>query len=241
MIIGISGKKQSGKDIVGKMIQYLTTVDKPSDKEFIQRHIEKDDLLVNPKFELKSFAHKVKQIAAIILGCNVEDFENEEFKNSKLDDIWADKRINKDSIIRHRIEFKSSNSKGEPITYRKALQFIGTYLFRNQFHPNTWINALFNDYTYIPSGNDHVEGGFDKIYPNWIITDVRFLNEAKAIEDRSGIIVRVNENRIMRSNDQHESETALDDYPFTHIINNNGTLEDLLLNVKNFIEICIGT
>ena len=29
-------------------------------------------------------------------------------------------------------------------------------------------------------------------YPNWIITDCRFPNEAKAIKDRDGISIRVN-------------------------------------------------
>ena len=30
------------------------------------------------------------------------------------------------------------------------------------------------------------------MYPNWIITDVRFPNEADAIKGRGGIIIRVN-------------------------------------------------
>ena len=43
-------------------------------------------------------------------------------------------------------------------------------------------------------------------FPNWIITDVRFHNEVKAIKDRKGILVRVERPAIKFSN--HESETT---------------------------------
>ena len=113
--------------------------------------------------------------------------------------------------------------------------------------------------------------------PNWIITDVRFPNEAKAIKDKGGILIRVNrdnwkpkageiidmkifsnyssvtythtdeegnhygvgtdgfkyKSKIIRKYKEHESETALDDYQdWDYIIENDGTVEDLIEKVK---------
>ena len=76
------------------------------------------------------------------------------------------------------------------------------------------------------------------LYPNWIITDLRFPNELSAIKQRNGITIRVQrdlglefgyeENGIFKV---HESETAL--IPYTEkgkwhaTIRNDGTLEEL--------------
>lgn len=61
-----------------------------------------------------------------------------------------------------------------------------------------------------------------------IITDVRFPNEAWAIEARVGDTVRVVNPRVAPSADgEHISETALDLYQPDHVIMNSGTIEDL--------------
>ena len=91
--------------------------------------------------------------------------------------------------------------------------------------------------------------------PNWIITDVRFPNEADAIKQRNGILIRVNRDLVIGEDDfgytrvsinqaekdgiidpQHESETALDDYKFDYIIDNNGTIEELTEKVKVILK-----
>lgn len=81
--------------------------------------------------------------------------------------------------------------------------------------------------------------------PNWIITDVRFPNEAQAIKDRGGILIRVNRpvsaigaNKLKhKSITQHPSETALDDYQdWNYIIDNNGTIEDLIEKVEVILK-----
>jgi len=135
------------------------------------------------------------------------------------------------------------------LTPRKLLQLLGTECGRNIIHPNIWTNSLFADYKGVKAPNGKW-GGHIK-YPNWIITDVRFPNEAKAIKDRGGIIIRVNrfteeqkiafaKTRAGRSNNslqlvlknQHPSETALDDYEFDYVVDNNGTLEELIEKIK---------
>ena len=85
-------------------------------------------------------------------------------------------------------------------------------------------------------------------FSHWIITDVRFSNEAEAIKQRGGIVIRVNrpckecggmgyhkmDCNVGRC--EHESEYALDNYEgFNHVIENDGTIEDLLEKIKTII------
>jgi len=134
----------------------------------------------------------------------------------------------------------------EQLTPRKLLQLIGTECGRNVVHPNIWINSLFSDYkeslsdgwvpTYNNPDNHNLDIEAEPIEPNWIITDVRFKNEADAILERGGLVFRVN--RPSDSDkDEHESETALDNYEeFSGFINNNGTIEDLIESVRFLFE-----
>lgn len=59
-----------------------------------------------------------------------------------------------------------------------------------------------------------------------VLTDVRFPNEAETIVDRGGWIVRVLRDGT-KTDGEHVSESALDDYPEDFTISNNGTLEEL--------------
>lgn len=80
---------------------------------------------------------------------------------------------------------------------------------------------------------------------NWIITDTRFPNELKAVKDRGGITIRVNRDFFGENNDiaivdfeedtLHESETALDCAEFDYVIDNNGTIEELISKVKEIL------
>lgn len=58
-----------------------------------------------------------------------------------------------------------------------------------------------------------------------VITDVRFPNEAKAVELAGGVTVKIL--RDTGLTDQHISETALDDFNANWTINNEGSIEDL--------------
>jgi hypothetical protein len=120
--------------------------------------------------------------------------------------------------------FKQSNlpeewsKNGEPMTARSLLQIVGTDAMRDQLHENVWVNALFADY------NEN---------SRWIITDVRFPNEAEAIKKHGGIVIRIN--RDVDTNN-HLSETALDDYEFDYVIDNNSDMYKLALDVKAIAE-----
>jgi len=107
--------------------------------------------------------------------------------------------------------FKMKHLMGWDMTVRELLQRLGTEGVRSGVHTDAWVNALFVDYYQ---------------YAKWIITDVRFPNEAQSIKDRGGVLIRVNRPGVGPVNN-HLSETALDDWKFDHVIDNNGTLQEL--------------
>jgi hypothetical protein len=192
MIIGISGYKQTGKDTIGKIIQYLT-----SDKDRHGRTLDDffKDLSENDlttydgcDWEIKKMASKIKKILSVLTGISVEDMEKDEVKKSFLNREWD--RVDEYGN-RHRV------------TVRQALQELGTELFRKEFHENTWLNALFADYKPIgmtdgwrPTYNDPDNSGLhptaEPIYPNWVITDIRYPNEADRVLHHGGILIKVN-------------------------------------------------
>lgn len=253
MIIGISGKKQSGKDTVALIIQYLISInkDKPADGEWsINNFINTSD------YKVVRFADKLKDIVCMLTGCTREELEDEEFKNRILPPAWTrfsyaigHTRDQNDNIkmteklcdremynIQKAINWQTAYR--HEFTYRSFLQFIGTDLFREQLHYNTWVNATMSDYKGrdVYEGNRFVDRG---IYPKWIIPDVRFVNEVDAIKSRGGFVIRINRSKQNDTNkmDSHVSETALDDYDnFDCVINNDGTIEQLINKVANCLK-----
>jgi hypothetical protein len=92
MILGISGKIGSGKDTVGKIIQYLThTTVKEHNltyDEFINLGFEEDAF----DWKIKKFADKLKDIVCLLIGCTREILESQEYKSMSLREL-ADKGI----------------------------------------------------------------------------------------------------------------------------------------------------
>jgi len=123
-----------------------------------------------------------------------------------------------------------------PMTVRTLLQKLGTEAVRDQVHTNAWVNALFADYK--PTGEFNTIHDAT-IYPNWVISDTRFVNEAKAIKDRSGIVVRITRDvpSSYPSNYSklHASEIALNDWEFDYELPNIGSLEELLEQVRTML------
>lgn len=226
MIIGISGKKQSGKDTVARMIQYITYNKEkyPNPEKLAESYLELNDILeplsIEPPFKIVRFADKLKEITSLLTGCHIEQLESEEFKNSPLSkEWWYYKHIFRDTKIPYR-------SQKVPFwyilikpTYRIFMQKLGTDCGRNMLHPNIWVNTTMQGY---------------KLGDNWIIPDVRFENEINAIRQKGGSIIRVN--RKTKIKDKHSSETSLDNYNnFSWVIDNNSTLEDLFLEVYKIL------
>ena len=167
------------------------------------------------QWEIKKFAGKLKTIASILTNIPVENFEDQQFKKLELDPMWSDHGI--------------------PMTVRDFLQKLGTDGLRNGLHPNTWVNALMADYVAEKLCDCKKECRCIFKYPNWIITDCRFPNEAHAIKKQGGIIVRINREGYKAIN-AHPSEVALDKWSYDYVIDNDGSVEDLKKNVKELLK-----
>lgn len=209
MIIGINGYAGSGKDTIGALIQMLYCEDlgSTSIEEILSDYKSHEWWLEEQSgWEIKKWAGKLKTIAWKLTGIPVEKFEDQEFKKTDMGPEWG-------------------------MTVRDFLQKLGTDALRNGLHENTWVNALMSEYrdTYEAS----VPNGLD--YPNWIVTDTRFPNEAQAIKDAGGIIIRVDRPGV-RAINAHPSETALDNWDFDHKIMNGSDIVALMFTVHNILK-----
>ena len=249
-IIGISGKKTVGKSTIAKIIQYLTsggnsTYIGKDDNEAFKKFVEyyEDAKLEDGKYlydwKIVTFVDPVKDLICNLIGCSRDNLENEEFKNKELGKEWWD--YNFDYKL---LPYESVNDLPDIIklTPRQLLQKIDTDMGK-VVHPDIWVNAVMKDYRIFITENveAYCEDGYynKKIryvdYPNWIMSDIRFPNELKAVEDRGGFVIRVNRDGIYKN--EHLSETSLDNYPFKYVIVNNWTLDELIQKVKNILQI----
>lgn len=103
---------------------------------------------------------------------------------------------------------------------RRLLQRLGTEVGRNMFGENFWVEQALKDV----SPNHSRE--------NFVVTDCRFLNEARAVAQRGGEVWRISRPGVGPAND-HISEVGLDDWPFDRSISNEGTLDVLADKVSN--------
>lgn len=94
--------------------------------------------------------------------------------------------------------------------YRGYLQDLGAGV-RTILGEDTWVRAALMD----------LEPG-----QKYVITDVRYPNEADAIRAMGGSIWRVRRDGTGPAND-HASETAMDDYRYDVTLHNDGTVDDL--------------
>jgi hypothetical protein len=277
-IIAISGKINSGKDTVGKIIQYLTTKELHDVK--LEHYLTNCDVCntLVPNWKVVKFADKLKNIVCLLIGCTREQLEDREFKEKELGEEWYRVRLyindKLEGIYLSEAEIKEKyQSKiyevgvkidDSPLTPRLLLQLLGTEAGRDIIHPNIWVNTLFADYKlidrdisnspYTSKKENNALKALKSHYPNWIITDMRFPNELKAVKDRGGITIRVNRPKYAYESDlpekssplqhakrgkelhNHPSETSLDSATFDFVINNNKDIEHLINEVKSVLE-----
>jgi len=229
MIIALTGTIGSGKDTVSKMIQYYFWKEYNSQYTLQQCFLENDRTRNWSGWQIKKFASKLKQICSILLNCKVEDFEDSEFKNSR------------PAIL-------------EGKSVRWLLQHTGTE-FGRAINSNIWIESLFAEYIpVLPTSAlmkqlgklceeknmgliDYNDKEISKLcmsyFPNWIISDLRFLNEAKAIKDRYGIIIKL---KRTKSESSHSSETELSQIEPDFEIDNTGTLAETYNKLKIILD-----
>lgn len=160
-------------------------------------------------------------------------------------------------------------------TPRLFMQLLGTEAGRQIIHPNIWVNSLMAEHKpikrkgygvpmqygglyKIPEDSKYLKNHWNRIIPckefeweelpNWIITDTRFLNELKAVEDRNGITIRVNRpcnicggsgyhkmSCPVSKSGEHCSETTLDKSKFDYTIENDSDIQTLVEKIKEIL------
>ena len=95
MLIGINGKIGSGKDTVGKIIQYLVWKSKVERGELPLSVYSFSDFARETSFgknqsnfEIKKYADKLKDFVCMLIGCTREQLEDQDFKNKELPEEW---------------------------------------------------------------------------------------------------------------------------------------------------------
>lgn len=108
------------------------------------------------------------------------------------------------------VDLKGWDSAKQEPQVRRLLQDLGVGA-RKMFGEDFWINQALKD------------TNFGDLY---VITDVRFINEADAIKLSAGQVWRVTRPGVTAVN-AHVSETQMDDYPVDHFVKNDGDVKDL--------------
>jgi hypothetical protein len=238
-IIGISGRKQSGKNTAANILHGIVLKKQNTLKEFgidaggrliiltddsegnegwgefdITR---RDEAFVDyaeysmwPFVKLYSFADNLKSICHELFDIPLESlWGTDEQKNQKQKHLLWDGMPDE-------IRGKRRGA----MTAREFMQILGTDIMRN-IYGSVWVNSAIKKII-----REQSELA--------IIADVRFPNEAKAIENAGGVVVRLT--RAIKE-DNHPSETALDNYNFKHYIDNEkGSIDSLIGKVKSFYK-----
>jgi hypothetical protein len=132
--------------------------------------------------------------------------------------LWGNKKESIDyRLIKNFAEFPSPHI--EAWTAREIMQKVGAF-YRSIIN-DFWVNKL----------NEKIKKVSLKGYKDFIITDVRYLNEAEFIKRGKGILIRIDKKEEKDDGihwKNHESEISLDSYKdFDINISNYGTLKDL--------------
>jgi hypothetical protein len=221
-IVGISGKKQSGKSSCGNFLfgsAMLSTnlVDyaqisskgelivpfeagggdtKPCIFPVDSMHPSMIDFMTEniwPHIKIYNFADNLKRICIDVLGLTERQcYGTDEEKNSTTNIRLPDTLAEK--------------KVNRAMTAREVMQYVGTDFFR-QIYPQVWVDSTIR----------RIEKDSTKLA---VVVDCRFPNEVKGIQESGGKVIRLTRN-IFGDSDQHPSETALDNYEgFDFVLDN---------------------
>lgn len=176
----------------------------------------------------KDTAAKMLEVLYANPDISYEDFANRRYKNfADIQVVHFADTLKEIAQVLFRIgEWETNTQEGKKTTInwigktvRELLQGIGQGL-RDAIDFDLWVKILFAN----------TEG-----WSNYIIADVRYPNEIKAIKERNGILLRIDRESAGAGN--HSSETALDNYKEWDVhIENNDSIEDLFEAMRIFTK-----
>lgn len=191
-----------------------------------------DYLVNNHGFRRESFANSLKDAVAAVFGW---------------DRVLLEGRTKEAREWREQRDEWWSNRLGREITPRWVLQYWGTEVCRKAFHDDIWIASL--EHRLLKSNDDIV------------ISDCRFPNEIKAIQQAGGMVVRVVRGaepewfehaknfmagphkigwaigkHALEQHKVHASEYSWAATEFSAVLDNNGTLDHLFQQVEVLLE-----
>jgi hypothetical protein len=112
---------------------------------------------------------------------------------------------------------KSQELTGWGFTPRYFMQQLGTEFLRNVIHPDFHLKRM-----------DMEIANIDKMVRSkgdYVISDVRFDNEAQYIHDRGGAVIIIERDGLVRMNHASEAGITITEHDF--VISNSGTKDDL--------------
>ena len=242
-IIGIAGAKNSGKDTIASMINYIFAVGvtKAKYSDWILKRVSYDETY---KDRIIHFADNLKDCLSIIYNIPREYFDNRQFKDEMYYSFNTKKFINKyvinqykggHNIITNEIlkyssikeELETYNELNNVITLRTLMQYFGTEVCRNNLGDKIWINSSITKMISVANARRLC-----------IVPDVRFTNEAAAIQRLHdfpyGQVVRINRSTDnIEERDYHDSEIIA--FSTNYSITNNGTMVELFFKV---LDVC---
>lgn len=235
MIIGLSGKKRSGKSTVGKLLEENFGFRQISFAEPLKKIVHSSfSLPVHPEMKCVRYSdcedEKVKNLF-------MKSLLKIDFKNELVDNFL--KIINPindrsgipilDYIELHGEESLKDESTVAGKEYRRLLQTVGTEVFREFCGEDFWINLTFKK----------IEEEISKAQPEQLkfaITDVRYDNEAQEVIDRGGKNFLIENPYELYGADNHSSERGVSKNLISHTIVNDGSLIDLQNKLKKIFS-----
>lgn len=240
-IIGIAGQKNSGKDTLVSMINYIFSagITRANYSDWITKRITYDNKYQN---RIVHFADSCKDALSIIFSIPRVLFDDRKYK----DDLWycftsgnfvEDNIVNRvnDTHINITIDMLKNNSLSDIIKnnigkfiyikIRTLMQYFGTDVCRNYICDYIWIRSTINKAVDIAC-----------IKRICIIPDVRFENECNAIRnnvnDLYGCVIKITRNK--EETITHSSENINFSTEFT--IYNDESLMSLFYKALNIVE-----